>query len=141
MRYSTTYYSMSAARNDLLPPVITQALPNVAEPPPADLAIEYHVSYPSAPNFQASLQDNDGSGAPAAWRIRSDGTSAPLSGTQPVFNYSICGGNEALQQMRVVQSVMNGIAADGRALPAGVYFVRTRDAAGRAASARISLVR
>jgi hypothetical protein len=34
-----------------------------------------------------------------------------------------------------------GRAADGRSLPAGVYFVRARDAAGRSASTRISLVR
>jgi hypothetical protein len=33
------------------------------------------------------------------------------------------------------------VGADGRALPAGVYFVRGRDAEGRVASARLSLIR
>ena len=104
--YSTTIYTMNAARNDLIPPIITQALPNVAEPPPSHVAIEYHVSYPSTPTVKAPFQENDGSGALPASRILSDGTSAPLTGAHPVFNYSICGGDETLQQMRVAQSVM-----------------------------------
>ena len=104
--YSTTIYTMNAARNDLFPPIITRALPNVAEPPPSQLAIEYRVTYPSVPTVKALLQESDVSGAPQAYRILSDGSSAALTGAHPVFNYSICGGDEALQQLRVVQSVM-----------------------------------
>lgn len=105
--YNTTSSTMNVARNDLLPPQITRALSNVAEPPPTGLAIEYRVTYNAVgAALQAQLASNDPSAALAASRILGDGSTAPLPGAHPVFAYAVCGGDDALQQMRVVQAVM-----------------------------------
>jgi len=105
--YSTTYSTLNAARNDFLPPQVTRALSNVAEPPPTALAIEYHVTYDAVgAAFQAQLASDDPSNAGAGSRILGDGSPASLPGGHPVFTYAVCGGDDALQQLRLVQAVM-----------------------------------
>src|SRR5262249_11143048 len=96
---------LQVPRLDFIPPVIMQSLPNVAEPTPL-VGLEYKVTYlgPNG-NFQALLDANDPTGPLAAQRLVRGGT-APIDYIHPVFTYTVCGGNEALQEMRVVQSVM-----------------------------------
>ncbi len=104
--FPATTYPYPHPRIDLFPPLITQALGNVAEPPPAQVAIEERVGAGLAGTRTLTLVADDATPTPPAVRIHSDGTRTVLPGTHPVFQYQTCGGDGTLQSLRVVQCVM-----------------------------------
>ena len=104
---TTVAQYMDASRIDFFPPLVTKALPNVAEPPPAEIAAKWVVTNGSAGGRTATLVPSDVSGSPSAFRIHADGTETPIAGAHPAFVHELCGGDAALQAMRVVQSVMH----------------------------------
>jgi len=104
--YGGTTYPFTYDRVDLFPPVITQALASVAEPPPAQVAIEQHMRAGDTGTRSLTLVANDATTSPAALHILSDGTRTALPGSHPVFQYQLCEGDQALQNLRVVQAVM-----------------------------------
>lgn len=103
-RFTNTYLAVDASRMDLFPPLVTRALTNVAEPPPTHVAAQYHLDEWSATRTATFVPDDETT-LPAALRIQADGTRVPLAGVHPVFFHETCGGDEALQNLRVVQCV------------------------------------
>ncbi len=105
--YGGTTDPFTYDRVDLFPPVITRSLANVAEPPPAQVAIEQRMAAGDWGTRTLTLVADDATTSPAALRIHSDGTRTVLPGSHPVFEYRLCEGDEMLQSLRVVQSVMS----------------------------------
>ena len=104
---ATTYSPFTdASRIDFYPPLITRALPNVAEAPPAQLVAQWRVVPGTWAGRTVSLVADDETATPAGRFLQSDGTQTPVAGPHPVFAYQLCGGDAALQNLRVVQSVM-----------------------------------
>ncbi len=86
------------------PPVVTRAIAHVAGPPSATGALTYTGTYPyNSTNFRYTA-DGDPS-LPAGFYATGSGYQ-PLGGSHPVHGISLCGGDVALQDLRVVQSVM-----------------------------------
>ncbi len=104
--YTATYYAIDYSRQDLFPPVITRALTSVAEPPPAQVALEETMSIGITGVRTLTLVADDPGTAPPALRIHPDGSRTVLPGAHPAFSYQLCGGDALLQSLRVVQSVM-----------------------------------
>ncbi|MEO5618225.1 MAG: hypothetical protein ABIS67_10670 [Candidatus Eisenbacteria bacterium] len=104
--FAPTSVAYNLSRHDLFPPVITQVLASVAEPPPQQLAVEFRIPSHSSMPRTATLVENDNSSLPSALRILPDGTRAALPGLHPVFFHEVCGGDATLQALRVVQCVM-----------------------------------
>jgi hypothetical protein len=118
-------------RASFYPPVIMTASPHVAEPPRQTLAIKYSVGF----NTQNIAFESSGDpSTPAAFEFDANGVLSPMPGAHPILAHAVCGGGEATNDLRVVQSVMttNVIAADtssGEALqlftvpvPTAVYW-------------------
>jgi hypothetical protein len=90
---------------DLFPQVITRVLPQVAEPPRATTAMRYQViGYDGTLTFAYAA--NGDPAIPAAYRTPAAGPTAPLGAPHAVADHAICGGDEFLQSLHVVQSVM-----------------------------------
>ena len=105
---ATTYAPFTdASRIDFYPPLITRALPNVAEAPPAEVVAQWRVVPGTWNGRTVALVADDGTATPSARFLHADGTQTPVAGPHPVFAYQLCGGDAALQNVRVVQSVMS----------------------------------
>jgi len=112
--YWATYTTYNASRFDLSPPVVTRTLPGLAEPPPAETAMQYNVLAYSN-NGENALFEADGPvDLPAGMWIRGGANLQPLGGSHPVFLHSVCGGDGVLQSHVVAQSVMT-TSADANA--------------------------
>ncbi|MEO5618226.1 MAG: FlgD immunoglobulin-like domain containing protein [Candidatus Eisenbacteria bacterium] len=118
--YWPTGLATNASRFDLLPPVITRTLPGLAEPPPAETAVEYRVL--SNSNAETASFDADGpESIPEAMWIRAGSLYQPMGGEHPVFLHSVCGGDGVLQSHYVAQSVMT---TNAEANPVNVQFIQ-----------------
>lgn len=93
------------ARANYATPLVVRAIPRVAEPPRSTLAVRF-----GAQSFQQNIYVKyNPSGSPeygAANQLVLPSSRAPLPGAHPVLSIGVCGGDEALQSQRVVQSVM-----------------------------------
>ncbi len=112
--YYSTYSATNASRFDLSPPVVTRTLPGVAEPAPAETAVEYRVLANSSSEM-AMFDADDASALPEGRWIRGN-RYQPMPGTHPVFLHSVCGGDGVLQGHVVAQSVMKTTAETNAAM-------------------------
>jgi hypothetical protein len=94
----------SRTRADFFPPVVTRSVPHVAEPPRLTTAIDWRATLsattlrynPDGPaEIPAALQYGAGGGA-----------RSPLPGAHPVLAHAVCGSDEAVQRLQIIQSVM-----------------------------------
>jgi hypothetical protein len=101
--FSASPMPWNPSRAEFYPPVVTKSLPNVAERP-GPVAIDWR----SEGGYVTMRFNNNGPAeAPTALRYPSGGgASTPLSGEHPVLSHAVCGGDRALQDLQVVQSVM-----------------------------------
>jgi hypothetical protein len=102
--FDMTALAYGRTRADFYPPVVTQSLANVAEPPRPTTAIDWFVGYNGhAMRFEA----NGSPDVPIALQLPAGGSARiPLPGAHPVLSHAVCGGDDALQSLRVLQSVM-----------------------------------
>ena len=92
-------------RADFYPPVVTKSLPNVADPPRPTIAIDWFAN--GLINSQGVTFDPNGSpGIPEAFRYQAVGAPPERLGDHGVLSHIVCGGNEDLQRLHVIQSVM-----------------------------------
>jgi hypothetical protein len=93
-------------RADFAPPVVTRSAANVAEPPRPSIAIDWRVTDSYNPHTVRFESD----GAPripeALQYPPGGGPRTPLQGGHAVLSHAVCGGDEALQRLQVIQSVM-----------------------------------
>jgi hypothetical protein len=91
-------------RDDFYPPVVTRSLSSVAERPRPTLAFDWRADV----NSQTVRYDSNGPAEiPAAQTYPpGGGARAPLPGVHPVISHAVCGGNDTLQSLQVVQSVI-----------------------------------
>jgi len=96
----------NGVRADFYPPIVTRTIAKVADPPRQTTAIDWratgsfyahtmHVESDGPPDVPAALQYPAGGGA-----------RTPLPGTHPVLSHAVCGGDDVLQGLYVIQSVM-----------------------------------
>ena len=89
-----------------VPPIITGSLQHVAEPPRSTLAIDTRSNtngYYSP--LTASYAQEGSPEFPAASFIPAGGSTGSLDGSHPVLAHALCSGDDALQSLRVAQSV------------------------------------
>lgn len=86
------------------PPVVTQAIAHVADPPSGIGALTYTGTYPYN-DIQFRFTRNGDPGLSPGYK-QSGGTHQPLPGPHGVHGISVCGGDGGLQALRVTQSVM-----------------------------------
>ena len=91
-----------------VPPIVTRAVPGVAEPPRTTVALQM-LSYNTACVARYEPEGNADIG-PAAM-VSGGGTHGPLLGSHPVIGHAICSGDANLQDLRIVQSVRRTDAA------------------------------
>jgi hypothetical protein len=84
--------------------VILRTIAGLAEPPRSTTAVEFFVT--SSDDAQVGYNSNEPGPAPTMISIPQTGPRTPVAGSHAVMSHSICGGDEALQALRVVQSVM-----------------------------------
>lgn len=93
------------ARADYTTPLVVRAIPRVAEPPRSTVAVRF-----GAQSYGQNIYVKyDQTGSPdygSANQLVLPSLRAPLPGAHPVLSIGVCGGDEALQSLRVVQSVM-----------------------------------
>ena len=96
----------SQTRFDFYPPVVMYSVPGVAEPPGLFTALDWRVT--DCCNGQTLRFESDGaSGIPAALQYATvGGPRSPLPGAHPVLSHAVCGGDDALQSLQLIQSVM-----------------------------------
>lgn len=92
-------------RWDVFPQVITRALPQVAEPPAATTALTFRLV--GLNGTMTFVYDANGDPVvPVTYRVPVGGPAAPLGSPHAVTTHTFCGGDEFLQSLYVVQSVM-----------------------------------
>ena len=92
-------------RADFYPPVVIRRISHLADPPSANTAMDWRVLNYS--NAQTIHYEPDGAPAtPVALQYSNSGPRTPLPGGHPVLSHAICGGDDRLQGLYVVQSVM-----------------------------------
>src|SRR5262245_21044072 len=108
------YNSNSVPWVRLSPPIVTQGVTGVADPPHAAIAIEttaqadaFFGIYP----LQGYYEPSGDPGMPAASMLSGGGSHGTLTGPHPVLAHAICGGGPDLQALRVVQAVNHAEAA------------------------------
>jgi hypothetical protein len=100
------YTSNSVPWVTFSPPVVTQSLAGVAEPPQPTVSMEvrsdtYAYSYPLAAYYEPS-------GDPALGAVQSvsaGGSHEPITGPHPVLGHAVCEGSADVQSLRIVQCV------------------------------------
>ena len=104
--FNLSEMAFGLTRADFVPPVVAQSIAGVAEPPRTTLAIDWLVTdrysthtmkyeADGAPEIPAALQYPPGGGG-----------RTPLPGAHPVLSHYVCGGDDALQRLSVIQSVV-----------------------------------
>ena len=112
--YDSSQLAFNHLRMDFSPPLVTAAVPHVAQPMPTSLVFDYLLT--SSSTTQNARYWSDGPvGMPAAFAYDAN-ASAPLPGAHPVLAFGTCPPSGADADLRVLQSV---VRAD--ALP-GLYF-------------------
>jgi len=106
---SRTFTSSQSAYNqlrvELSPPVVLRPIPHLADPPRTAAAVDWQETGSStAPS--GAYERNGAAGTPVALQYSSGGSRTPLPGPHPVLSHEICGRDEGVQALRVVQSVM-----------------------------------
>jgi hypothetical protein len=90
-------------RADFTPPVIVRQIPHLAEPSRTTVAADYYMPW----YWQHFQYDPDAPPElPVSCVYPPGGARTPLAGPHPVVSHRICGGDPALQDLAVVQSVM-----------------------------------
>jgi hypothetical protein len=91
-------------RADFYPPVVTRSLSNVAERPRTTLAIDWRADV----DAQTARYDPNGPAEiPAAMQYPvGGGARSPIPGDHAVLSHAVCGGNDTLQSLQVIQSVI-----------------------------------
>ena len=104
--FDATAIIYGKTRADFYPPVVTRAHPEAADPPRSTTAFEFRVTSPPY-SVPTRFQEDGAPEVPAAQQIPAGGAPrAPLPGAHPVLSHTVCGGNDALQSLQVIQSVM-----------------------------------
>ncbi len=92
-------------RADFSPPIVTEALPHVAEASARPIAMDWKVTDPY--NGQNVRYDGAASASlPPALYYPPGGSRAPLPGASPALNLYVCDGGAAISDLRVAQAVM-----------------------------------
>jgi hypothetical protein len=107
----TTSYYISTSYNWLaklsyVPPLVIRSLDNVAERPRLTTAVSFENSAQFGTPFTARWTPNAGPGVPTAYRYVNHGARIPFAGASPAISHFICGGDQALQNLYVAQSVV-----------------------------------
>ncbi len=90
-------------RVDYNPPIIVRHVSHMADPPAITTAMDYVVTT----NAEGAYFDNNGSpDTPTAYAYIVGLSRVPLAGGHPLLGHAVCGGDDALQSLYVVQSVM-----------------------------------
>jgi hypothetical protein len=107
---TTTYYISSyynwLSKLSYVPPIVIKSLANVAEPPRATAAVSFENSAAYAGAFTAHWTPSATPDVPTAYHYVNHGARIPFAGTQPAISHFICGGDQALQNLFVTQSVI-----------------------------------
>lgn len=88
-------------RVDFVPPIVTRAVPGVADPPRATLALHVSVKNLTAIVYSANVAPPP---TPQAY-VDTGGTLTPLQGANGAAAHWVCGGDAALQGLYVTQAV------------------------------------
>ena len=88
------------------PPIVTQSVAGVAEPPGTGLFMEVHSSTVGYNYPLAAYYDPEGDPALAeAQSLSGGGSHETFQGTHPVLGHAVCSGDAGVQDLRIVQSV------------------------------------
>src|SRR5215831_575118 len=92
-------------RADFYPPVVTRSLSSVAERPRQTIAVDWRADV----NAQTMRYDMNGPAElPVALQYPAGGGArSPLPGDHPVLSHAVCGGNDTLQSLQIIQSVVS----------------------------------
>ena len=108
--FNLTAYEPNRGRGDFYPPLVTRVAANVADPPRSTIAIDWRSTYAS---HLLRFDPNGPPEVPTALQFAAPGAPrTPLPGAHPVLSHAVCGGDEGLQRLQVIQSVMttNGVS-------------------------------
>jgi hypothetical protein len=104
--FTASDMALGRTRADFYPPVVTQSITGVAEPPRPTIAIDWLV----IDRFNSHTVKYEADGAPEIPAVLQyppgGGARTPLPGAHPVLSHYVCGGDDALQRLSVIQSVV-----------------------------------
>jgi hypothetical protein len=103
---SSLYYTGGKLpRVSFVPPVVLSSVPDVAEPPKPQVAMQLTTtgSYYGTPIGYFTPEGP--AELPAAAKVNADGSREPLPGPHPVLAHAVCSGGDDLASLRVVQAV------------------------------------
>lgn len=103
--YISNYYNL-LDKISYVPPIVIKALGNVAEPPRATAAVSFENSASYGSPFVAHWTPAASPGVPAAYHYVNHGARVPFAGAAPAISHFICGGDQALQNLFITQSVV-----------------------------------
>ena len=92
-------------KTSFVPPVVTSSVPDVAEPPRPQTAIQLANVFSYSVPFLAYFTPEGPPELPAAVLVHADGSREPLRGPHPVLAHALCTGDSDLASLRIVQSV------------------------------------
>jgi hypothetical protein len=104
--FSTSMYAYWLRRFDFVPPVVLKTLPSVAEPQRTTAAIRY-TRFQYSAGQTMHYTPAAAASVPAAMRVPGPGAPVPLAGTHGAISHTVCGGDQALQDLAVCQSVVH----------------------------------
>jgi hypothetical protein len=87
------------------PPLVTQAIPQVAEPPLPTVAIAFQGRFDQS-QWEIGFEPEGVASLPQAFAADRAGSAVPLRGGHPVLDHWVCSGGAEYERLRVVQSVM-----------------------------------
>jgi len=91
-------------RADFYPPVVIRSVASVAEPPRQTIAMKWTTAFSGQ---SIRFESNGSPEVPAALQFPAGGGPlSPLPGAHPVLSHAVCGRDDALQGLHVIQSVM-----------------------------------
>ena len=92
-------------RVTFVPPVVLTSVPDVAEPPKPQVAMQLVADYSYGQNALGYFTPEGPAGLPAAVKVNADGSREPLPGPHPVLAHAVCAGDSDLGTLRIVQAV------------------------------------
>src|SRR5262249_34829354 len=101
------YHANTVPAVQFAAPVITRALPGVAEVPGSRIAITEHgLPFAGSGGVVGYFAEDGNPDMPPGSLVAADGTTTPLAGAHPVFAHVLCAGSSDLDQLRVAQAVV-----------------------------------
>jgi hypothetical protein len=104
--YNLSYMPSGTSGITCSPPIANRCVPGLADPPSTKLAFNFHLeTYPDTA-IRVGFARNSYAPIPSLLQYANGGARSPVPTAHPVLEHTVCGGDDAIQGLCLVQSVM-----------------------------------